>query len=98
MVVSRRGVVVRYDRGAAGERRLSAAAQVAQGRGLTDNQTAAPGSVAVAFRGRPDTRSFGVRTCGLSTSNRGFVMSDGATLILTTATLAGHNRTCTGMW
>jgi hypothetical protein len=64
---------------------------------LTDNQVTSSGeATAIAFRGRPDTRSFGVRTCGLSTSNRGFVMSDGATLLLTTATLADRNRALYG--
>jgi len=61
---------------------------------LTDNRVASSGEATViAFRGRPDTRSFGAATCGLSTANRGFPMSDGATLILTVAVMADRTRT-----
>jgi hypothetical protein len=53
---------------------------------LTDKGVASSGeAVVVAFRARPDTRSFGTETCGVPTSNFGFAMSDGATLLLTTA-------------
>jgi hypothetical protein len=61
---------------------------------LTDNRTASSGEATViAFRQRPDTRSFGTATCGLSTANRGFPMSDGATLTLTIAVMADRART-----
>lgn len=49
--------------------------------------------VAVAFRGRPDTRSFGQATAGLSTGNSGFRLPDGSRIYLTTAVdldRAGH--------
>ncbi len=56
---------------------------------LTNGQTASSGeAVAVAFRGRSGTRSFGTQTAGLSTANRGFFLSDGALLLLTTSTMA----------
>jgi hypothetical protein len=56
---------------------------------LTDNLVASSGeAVAVAFRGRPNTRSFGGATCGLSTANSGFRLSDGATLQLTVSLMA----------
>lgn len=53
---------------------------------LTGPRTASSGEVvAIAFRGRPRTRSFGEPTAGLSTANRTFVLPDGAMLVLTTA-------------
>ncbi|WP_079151198.1 S41 family peptidase [Streptomyces sparsogenes] len=51
---------------------------------LTDSQTASAGeAVTVAFRGRPATRSFGMRTSGVPTGNRRHRLSDGAALVLT---------------
>jgi hypothetical protein len=48
--------------------------------------TASSGEVlAVAFRGRPETRSFGSATRGVSAGNRTFALSDGAALHLTVA-------------
>jgi hypothetical protein len=41
--------------------------------------------LAVAFRGRPGTRSFGAATRGVSGGNRTFALSDGASLVLTVA-------------
>jgi carboxyl-terminal processing protease len=41
--------------------------------------------LAVAFRGRPATRSFGAPTRGLSAGNRIFALADGASLVLTVA-------------
>jgi hypothetical protein len=41
--------------------------------------------LAVAFRGRPGTRSFGAPTRGLSAGNRTFALADGASLVLTVA-------------
>ena len=59
---------------------------------LVDNAVASSGEATfIAFRGRPDTRSFGVATCGLSTANRGFPLSNGAMLFLTTAVMADRN-------
>jgi carboxyl-terminal processing protease len=61
---------------------------------LTDGAVASSGEATViAFRQRPNTRSFGAATCGLSTSNRGFPLSDGATLNLTVAVMADRTRT-----
>jgi C-terminal processing protease CtpA/Prc len=45
-------------------------------------------AIAISFRGRPHTRSFGALTAGLSTANQGFPLSDGAMIILTTAFMA----------
>jgi C-terminal processing protease CtpA/Prc len=42
-------------------------------------------AVAIAFRGNPNTRSFGQRTRGLTTANGTFTLSDGAMIILTQA-------------
>lgn len=53
---------------------------------LLGPHTASSGeAVAVAFRGRPDTRSFGEPTAGLSTANAGFGLPDGSEIFLTTA-------------
>lgn len=60
---------------------------------LLDEVVASSGeAMAIAFIGRPNTRSFGMPTCGQSTSNRGFNLSDGSTLFLTTAYMADRNR------
>jgi carboxyl-terminal processing protease len=65
---------------------------------LTDNQVASSGeAVVVSFRGRPSTRSFGSATWGVSTSNTGFSLSDGAMLVLTTKLMADRNRVNYGM-
>ena len=48
--------------------------------------TASSGEVvAIAFRGRPGTRSFGQPTAGLSTGNAGFGLPDGSMIFLTVA-------------
>ena len=60
---------------------------------LTDLAVASSGeAVVVAFRARPDTRSFGSPTCGLSTANQNFRLSDGATLFLTVSVMADRTR------
>ncbi len=60
---------------------------------LLDNATASSGeAVAIAFRERPDTRSFGLATCGQSTANAAFVLQDGSLLNLTVATMADRTR------
>jgi carboxyl-terminal processing protease len=64
---------------------------------LTNGAVASSGeAVVVAFRARPRTRSFGGATCGLSTSNEGFPLTDGATLLLTTAVMADRALTSYG--
>ena len=53
---------------------------------LTGPRTASAGeAVAIAFRGRPDTRSFGEPTFGVPTANAPYLLSDGALVVLTTA-------------
>lgn len=60
---------------------------------LVDNQVSSSGEATfIAFRKRPHTRSFGTFTCGLSTANRGFLLSDGAVLNLTVSFMADRNR------
>lgn len=64
---------------------------------LTDNGVASSGeAVAIAFRGRANARSFGVATCGQSTANAAFVLSDGSLLNLTVATMADRTRRAYG--
>ena len=61
---------------------------------LTDNGVASSGeAVAVSFRQRPGTRTFGSATCGLSTANLAYALSDGARLVLTVAVMADRKRT-----
>lgn len=47
----------------------------------------------IAFRQRANTRSFGQPTCGLSTANATFPLSDGGTFTITTAVMADRNKT-----
>jgi hypothetical protein len=61
---------------------------------LIDNGVASSGeAVVIAFRQRPNTRSFGTATCGLSTANSTFPLGDGATLNLTVSVMADRTRT-----
>ena len=56
---------------------------------LIGPRTASSGeAVAVAFIGRPNTRSFGRPSSGLTTGNRGFELSDGARIVLTVCLFA----------
>lgn len=53
---------------------------------LTDQVTASAGEVVlIAFRGRPNSRTFGLPSAGYPTANGGMDMSDGARIVLTTA-------------
>lgn len=64
---------------------------------LVDGAVASSGeAIAIAFKGRASTRFFGTPTCGVSTANRAFGMSDGAFLILTVATMADRNKVVYG--
>ncbi len=47
--------------------------------------------MAVAFRGRPNTRSFGQPTGGASSGNQGFRLSDGAAVALTVSLFADRD-------
>lgn len=59
---------------------------------LTGPRTASSGeAVAVAFRGRPATRSFGEATHGVPTGNRGFVLADGAVLFIAASRFTDRN-------
>jgi carboxyl-terminal processing protease len=64
---------------------------------LHDGATVSSGeAVVVAFRGRPQTRTFGKSTGGLSTANRTIPMPDGATMLLTVAVFADRERNLYG--
>jgi C-terminal processing protease CtpA/Prc len=53
---------------------------------LIGSQTASSGeATTISFRGRPNTQFFGKPSAGLTTSNQGYVLSDGALIFLTTA-------------
>jgi hypothetical protein len=61
---------------------------------LIDGGTASSGeAIAVAFRGRPDTRFFGEATIGVSNSTFPFNLSDGAQVLLVVAVDLDRNRT-----
>jgi hypothetical protein len=61
---------------------------------LMDDSTASSGEgVVVAFRGRSNTRSFGHRTVGVSTSNEGFELSDGVNLVVTVGVMTDRQGT-----
>ncbi|MEM9681151.1 MAG: S41 family peptidase, partial [Bacteroidota bacterium] len=60
---------------------------------LIDAGVASSGeAITVSFLNRPNTRLFGTATCGLSTSNESFALSDSATLFLTTAKMADRDQ------
>ena len=60
---------------------------------LTDNVTASSGeAVAIAFKGRNKTKSFGTPTFGVSTSNRSYTLSDGSRINLTVSVFADRNK------
>jgi carboxyl-terminal processing protease len=60
---------------------------------LTDNVTASSGeAVAIAFKGRNKTKSFGIPTFGVSTSNRSYTLSDGSRINLTVSVFADRNK------
>jgi carboxyl-terminal processing protease len=61
---------------------------------LIDGGTASSGeAIAVAFRGRPDTRFFGEMTYGLANATAPFKLSDGAALYLVVAVDLDRNGT-----
>jgi carboxyl-terminal processing protease len=52
---------------------------------LLDEGTGSSGeAVVLAFRGRPNSRSFGAPSAGYATSNRGASLADGANMVVTT--------------
>ena len=60
---------------------------------LIDGATGSSGeAITIAFQRRPDTRTFGTATCGRSTANQQYMMSDGALLFLTVAVMADRTR------
>ena len=60
---------------------------------LTDQPTTSSGeAIAIAFRGRPDTRSFGGPTWGLPSAIEGYLLPDNALLGLTIAFFIDRNQ------
>ncbi len=60
---------------------------------LIDQRVGSAGeAVAVAFKQRPNTRFFGTATCGVSTANVDFRLSDGALLHLTASVMADRTQ------
>ena len=60
---------------------------------LIDSLTASSGeAVAVSFKGRGNTKFFGKPSCGKSTGNQSFVLSNDAMLVLTTSVFADRNK------
>lgn len=61
---------------------------------LTDGTTGSSGeALAVSFRARPNTRSFGSPTAGFATVNRGSGLPDHANMVVTTGFYADRQRT-----
>ena len=58
---------------------------------MNEATTSAGELLVVAFRGWPQTRSFGQRTRGQVTSPEGFRMPDGTNLAISTAYYTDHN-------
>lgn len=64
---------------------------------LVDNGVASSGEATfITFRGRPNTRSFGVPTCGLSSAVKSYAMSDAASLLLADGLMADRNMVAFG--
>jgi C-terminal processing protease CtpA/Prc len=64
---------------------------------LIDDATGSSGEVmAVAFQGRPNTRFFGRPTAGVSTTNQGFRLPDGANMVITVGTYVDRIGTTYG--
>lgn len=64
---------------------------------ITGPRTASSGEVVtVAFRKRPNTRSFGEPTAGLSTGNENYALRDGAQIFLTTSVYADRTKEAYG--
>lgn len=64
---------------------------------LHNKGTASSGeAMIISFKNRNNTRSYGLPSCGVSTGNTNFRLSDGATLILTTSTMADRTKTLYG--
>lgn len=60
---------------------------------LIDGGTGSSGEdIAIAFRGRPNVRTFGSPSAGFTTTNRGSALPDGANMVVTT----GYNADRTG--
>jgi carboxyl-terminal processing protease len=60
---------------------------------LTDIGVASSGeAIAIAFRGRPNTRSFGTATCGISTAVAQFPLKQGGRIAVVTAVMADRTK------
>lgn len=60
---------------------------------LTDSTTRNSGeAIAVAFRGRPNTKSFGAKTQGHSFTSETYVLSDASVITFTTSIFADRNK------
>jgi carboxyl-terminal processing protease len=60
---------------------------------LTDIGVASSGeAIAIAFRGRPNTRSFGTATCGISTAVAHFPLKQGGRIAVVTSVMADRTK------
>jgi carboxyl-terminal processing protease len=60
---------------------------------LTDIGVASSGeAIAIAFRGRPNTRSFGTATCGISTAIAQFPLKQGGRIAVATSVMADRTK------
>ncbi|MEM6298380.1 MAG: S41 family peptidase [Bacteroidota bacterium] len=64
---------------------------------IVGRNTASSGEATlISFLGSERVRTFGEPSCGLSTANQGFNLSDGGALYLTVSTMADRNKTLYG--
>jgi C-terminal processing protease CtpA/Prc len=64
---------------------------------LSSQNTASSGEATlISFKERVNVKSFGTNTCGLSTANSPFALSDGSQLNLTISTMANKSKTLYG--
>ena len=64
---------------------------------LNNGITSSGEAIAISFVGRENTRSFGSATCGLSTANSSYTLSDNTILVLTTAYMADRDKNTFGI-
>jgi carboxyl-terminal processing protease len=59
---------------------------------INENTKSSGEAIALAFKGLPKTRFFGNNTCGLSSANSQFLLSDSAMIVLTVGIFADRNK------
>lgn len=63
---------------------------------ISQNTSSSGEATLISFKGRENVRIMGTNSCGLSTGNRSFRLSDGSRLLLTTTQMADRNKNIFG--